>query len=87
MRRSRFSETDILRVLNEHGGSCSIDEVSRNNGISQRTFYRWRARWGNEEVPAVEQLRLLVAENRRLRDLLAQPAHRLTYNGHCCEDK
>jgi putative transposase len=87
MRRSRFSETDILRVLNEQGGSCSIDEVSRNNGISRRTFYRWRARWGNEEVPAVEQLRLLVAENRRLKDLLAQPAHRLINKGHRCEDE
>lgn len=76
MRRSRFSETDILRVLNEEGGSCSTDEISRNNGISRRTFYRWKARWGNVEVPAVEQLRLLVAENRSLRDLLAQSAHR-----------
>jgi putative transposase len=72
MRRSTFSKSDILKVLREQIGGTSIKEVSRRHGISERTFYRWKARWGAVEVSEAEKVRMLVEENCRLRKLLAE---------------
>ena len=71
MRRSTFSESEILGALREQVEGRSIKEVSRRHGISVRTFYRWKARWGAVEEPPIEQIRLLVEENCRLKRLLA----------------
>jgi putative transposase len=72
MRRSRFSESDILRILHEQKAGRSINELARKHGLSERTLYRWKARWGGVRVLATEELRQLVDENYRLRELLAE---------------
>jgi putative transposase len=71
MRKSRFTEEQIIKALKEHAAGVSVDELCRKHGISNATFYKWRSRYGGMEISDARKLKVLEDENRRLKKLLA----------------
>ncbi|MGH6704148.1 MAG: transposase [Bradyrhizobium sp.] len=77
MRRSQFTESEILHLLHEATTGVSVAEICRTAAVTPRTFYRWRRRFGGLSLPAVMQMKDLAAENRRLRGLVSSLIERL----------
>jgi putative transposase len=77
MRHSQFTDSEILHLLDEARAGVSVPEICRTAGVTERTFYRWRRRFGGLSAPAVRQMRELAAENARLRDLVDRLSQRL----------
>lgn len=71
MRRSRFSEEQIIGILREADAGAATAELCRRHGISPATFYHWKARFGGLEISDARRLRQLEDENRKLKQLLA----------------
>lgn len=71
MKRSRFSEEQIITVLKEQEAGMATADVCRRHGISSATFYKWKAKYGGLEVSDARRLRSLEEENARLKRLLA----------------
>ena len=72
MKRSRFSEEQIIGILKEHQAGLSAAELCRKHGISDATFYKWRSKYGGLEVSEAKRLKQLEDENVRLKKLLAE---------------
>ena len=72
MKRSRFSEEQIIGILKEHQAGLSAVELCRKHGISDATFYKWRSKYGGMEVSDARKLTGLEEENRKLKKLLAE---------------
>jgi putative transposase len=72
MRKSRFSEQQIIAILKEHEAGMSTAEVCRRHGISQPTFYAWKSKYGGMEVSEAKRLKALEEESRKLKKLLAE---------------
>jgi len=72
MKRSRFSEEQIIGILKEHQAGLGAKELCRKHGVSDATFYKWRSKYGGMEVPDVKKLKSLEAENAKLKKLLAE---------------
>ena len=77
MRRSRFTQNEILQLLGEASAGVPVAEICSAAGITPRTFYRWRRQFGGLDVPAVRQMKDLVSENLRLRGLVSNLFERL----------
>lgn len=77
MRRSQFTENEILHLLYEASAGVPVAEICRTAGVSLRTFYRWRRRFGGLNAPAVMKMKELAAENLRLRGLVSNLFERL----------
>ena len=72
MKRSRFTEEQIIGVLKEHQAGLSAAELCRKHGISDATFYTWRKKYGGMEVSEAKRLKALEEENAKLKKLLAE---------------
>ena len=72
MKRSRFSEEQIIGILKEHQAGMPAADLCRKHGISDATFYKWRSKYGGMEVSDAKKLRALEAENAKLKKLLAE---------------
>ena len=71
MRKGRFTEEQIIKVL-EHAAGMSASDLCRKHGISDATFYKWRSRYGGMEISDARKLKALEEENRKLKKLLAE---------------
>ncbi len=74
MRRSRFTEAEIVGYLKEVEAGAKVSELCRRIGISETTFYRWRKRYGGLEVDQAKKLKAIEEENRRLKRVVADQA-------------
>ena len=72
MRKSRFSESQIVRILKEVESGRTAADVCRENEISQATYYKWKAKYGGMEASDVKRLKELEEENRRLKQMYAE---------------
>ena len=71
MRKSRFSEEQIIKILKEKEAGAKLADLCRRHGISEQTFHRWKAKFGGMEVNDARRLKQLEDENRRLKHLVA----------------
>ncbi len=71
MKRSRFSEEQIIGVLKEHELGAKTADLCRKHGISQQTFYNWKSKYGGMDVCEARRLKELETENSKLKRLLA----------------
>ncbi len=74
MKKSRYKEEQIIGVLREVDGGAKLQDVIRRLGVSQQTYYRWKAKYGGMEVNDAKKLRALEDENRRLKQMVAEQA-------------
>jgi putative transposase len=72
MKRSRFSDEQIIGVLKEHQAGATAADLCRKHGVSDATFYKWRSKYGGMEVSDAKKLKALEAENAKLKKLLAE---------------
>jgi putative transposase len=71
MRKSKFTEEQIIKVLSEVEAGAKVQDVTRKLGITETTFYRWKSKYGGMEPSDVKRLKALEDENRKLKTLVA----------------
>ena len=71
MKRSKFTETQIIRILKEVEGGRQVKEVCREYGMSDATYYNWKAKYGGMSASEIKRLKELEQENRRLKQMYA----------------
>jgi putative transposase len=71
MKKTRYSETQIIKILNEIEGGRQVKDVCREYGISDQTYYNWKAKYGGMTTSDVKKLQELEAENRQLKRMFA----------------
>jgi putative transposase len=71
MKKSKYSESQIIKALRENEAGRSVEEISRELGINKGTFYNWRKKYGGMEVSHLKRLKELEAENAKLKRMYA----------------
>jgi len=71
MKKSRFTEAQIMGVLRQAEGGVPVAELCREHGMSSASFYKWRARYGGMDASMISQMKALEDENRRLKRMYA----------------
>lgn len=74
MKKSRFSEEQIIGILREASGETTVETVCARHNLSKATFYGWKRKYGGMEVEGIRQIRALAEENSRLKRLVADQA-------------
>ncbi len=72
MKRSRFSDSQIMAILKQVEAGTPVPELCREHGMSNATFYKWRAKYGGMDASMVARLKELEIENRRLKKMYAE---------------
>ena len=72
MKRKRYTEEQIIRILKEHEAGASVPDISRRHGIAENTIYRWKSKFGGMEVSEAKRLRELEQENAKLKRFLGE---------------
>jgi putative transposase len=72
MRKSRFSDSQIMAILKKAESGVPVSEISREHGISTALFYRWRSKYGGMDVSMMSRMKELEAENARLKKMYAE---------------
>lgn len=72
MKKSRFTDSQILAVLKQAEAGTPVPELCRTHGISSATFYKWRAKYGGMDASMISQMKALEEENRRLKKMYAE---------------
>lgn len=72
MKRSRFTDSQIMAILKQAEAGTPVPELCREHGISSPTFYKWRAKYGGMDVSMMARLKELEDENRRLKKMYAE---------------
>lgn len=71
MKKTRFTEAQIVSILHQQEAGKSVKEISREHGISDATFYNWKAKYGGMEISDVKKMKELEDENNRLKRIVA----------------
>jgi putative transposase len=74
MRKSKFSESQIVEILKDAEGGIPVADLLRKHGVSKATFFKWRTKYGGASVADVKRLRELEVENARLKRMYADMA-------------
>ncbi len=72
MKKKRFSEEQIIRILKEGEALGNVREVCRQHNVTEQTYYRWRQKFGDMEVSDAKRLKILEKENSELKKLVAE---------------
>ena len=72
MKRSRYSESQIISILKEAESGIPVAELCRKHGMSDATFYNWRSKYGGMDVSMMKRMKELEEENRRLKKMYAE---------------
>ncbi len=74
MRKSRFTETQIIAILKEADGGMPVKDLCRKHGISDATYYKWKSKYGGLDASELKRIKELEAENARLKRMYADLA-------------
>ena len=72
MKKTRYSEPQILAILRQAEGGVPVSELCREHGMSNASFYKWRAKFGGMDASMISQMKALEEENRRLKKMYAE---------------
>lgn len=78
MRKSRFSDSQIVKMLKEAESGRPVSDICRENGVSSTTFYKWKTKFGGMEASDVRRLKELEAEHSRLKQMYADLSQETT---------
>lgn len=74
MKRTRFSDAQIIAILKQAADGVPVPELCREHGMSSAAFYRWRAKFGGMDASMIAQMKAMAEENRRLKRMYADMA-------------
>ena len=70
--KNRFSESQIMAILNQAEGGIPVPELCREHGISRASFYKWRSKYGGMDAAMISEMKALSEENKRLKKMYAE---------------
>jgi len=87
MKKVRFTETQIISILKKQEAGISIRDIAREHGISEATFYNWKAKYGGMEANEIKRMKELEEENARLKRIVANQMLEIDAIKHVLEKK
>jgi len=72
MKTARYSDAQIMGILNQAAGGVPVSELCREHGMSSASFYKWRAKFGGMDASLISEMKVLAEENRRLKRMYAE---------------